>query len=161
MKLPIPSSGSVAALEAAPQPSAGGYWQLTDLSDVEVLQSIQDTFATVFGLPTVIIDSSGRNVTNITHRLRFCEDLTRTSAVAGSRCTGCDLCAMGEAASTGRPSIFECWNGLYDAAIPIAPKGDVLGYFLCGQVLTHPPDVERFAGTAVEIGVSPEFYLDA
>ena len=161
MKLTIPSSGSVAAPEAAPQPPADGDWKLTDLIDVEVLQSIQDTFAKVFGLPTVIIDSSGRNVTNITHRLRFCEDLTRTSPVAGSRCTGCDRRAMGEAADTGRPSIFECWNGLYDAAIPIAPKGDVLGYFLCGQILTRPPDVDRFAGTAKEIGVSPESYLDA
>src|SRR5450755_3914717 len=161
MKLTIPSSGSVAAPEAAPQPPTDGDWKLTDLIDVEVLQSIQDTFAKVFGLPTVIIDSSGRNVTNLTHRLRFCEDLTRTSPVAGSRCTGCDLRAMGEAADTGRPSIFECWNGLYDAAIPIAPKGDVLGYFLCGQVLTRPPDVDRFAGTAEEIGVSPESYLHA
>ena len=48
----------------------------------------------------------------------------------------CDLCAMEEAADTDRPAIFHCWNGLYDCAIPIAPKGEVLGYFLCGQILT-------------------------
>ena len=34
-------------------------WQLTDLISVETLQSIQDTFARAFGLPTVIIDTTG------------------------------------------------------------------------------------------------------
>jgi ligand-binding sensor protein/GAF domain-containing protein/sugar diacid utilization regulator len=160
MKLTIPSSGSIAE-EAEPTSSVEGPWQLTDLIDVTVLQSIQDTFAKVFGLPTVIIDPTGRNVTNITHRVSFCEDLTRTSPAAGSRCMGCDLAAMGQAADTNRPAIFECWNGLYDCAIPIAPKGEVLGHFLCGQILTGPPDAERFAGTAEEIGVAPAAYVDA
>lgn len=156
----IGAGGSIApAVEQ--QSSAEGRWQLTDLIDVTVLQSIQDTFAKVFGLPTVIIDSGGRNVTNITHRVGFCEDLTRTSQVAGSRCMDCDLRAMGQAAETNRPAVFKCWNGLYDCAIPIAPKGEVLGHFLCGQILPQPPDVDRFAVTAEEIGVSPTAYVEA
>jgi ligand-binding sensor protein/sugar diacid utilization regulator len=136
-------------------------WQLTDLISVETLQSIQDTFARAFGLPTVIIDLSGRDATAITHRLTFCEDLTRTSAVAGPRCKECDLCGMREAADMSRPAIFKCWNGLHDAAIPIAPKGHVLGYFLCGQILTEEPDVDRYTGTAAEIGVDPDEYVRA
>ena len=136
-------------------------WQLTDLISVETLQSIQDTFARAFGLPTVIIDTSGTNATAITHRVTFCEDLTRTSPVAGPRCSECDLCGMREAADASAPAIFNCWNGLYDCAIPIAPKGHVLGYFLCGQILTEPPDPARYAATAAEIGVDPEAYVDA
>jgi len=73
----------------------------------------------------------------------------------------CDLRAVARAGDTNRPAIFECWNGLYDCAIPIAPKGEVLGHFLCGQILTHPPDVDRFAATAEEIGVSSAAYLEA
>jgi ligand-binding sensor protein len=126
-------------------------WQLTDLISVETLQSIQDTFARAFGLPTVIIDTTGADATAITHRVTFCEDLTRTSAVAGPRCKECDLCGMREAADTSRPAIFKCWNGLYDCAIPIAPKGHVLGYFLCGQILAEEPNVDDYAGTAAEI----------
>ena len=144
-----------------PKPPVPPTWQLTDLISVETLQSIQDTFARAFGLPTVIIDTNGVNATAITHRLRFCEDLTRTSAVSGPRCTECDLCAMRDAAAGARPAIFRCWNGLYDAAIPIAPKGHVLGYFLCGQILTSPPDRDAYAATAMEIGVDPEEYADA
>lgn len=141
-------------------PAPDGRWQLTDLIDAEVLQSIQDTFAKVFGLPTVIVDPAGRNVTNITHRVSFCEDLTRTSPVGGPRCMTCDLRAMAEAATTGRPAIFHCWNGLYDCAIPIAPKGEVVGYFLCGQIMNRPPDSQKLARTAGEIGVSPHAYLE-
>ena len=115
---------------------------------METLQSIQDTFARAFGLPTVITDTEGNNATAITHRVTLCEDLTRTSPVAGPRCTHCDRCAMREAAETSGPSIFKCWNGLYDCAIPIAPKGHVLGYFLCGQIFTEPPDSERYVDTA-------------
>lgn len=136
-------------------------WQLTDLISVETLQSIQDTFARAFGLPTVIIDASGANATAITNRVTFCEDLTRTSPVGGSRCTECDRCGMRDAATGSSPAIFECWNGLYDCAIPIAPKGHVLGYFLCGQIVTEPPDPARYADTAAEIGVDPDAYVEA
>jgi ligand-binding sensor protein/sugar diacid utilization regulator len=136
-------------------------WQLTDLISVETLQSIQDTFARAFGLPTVIIDTAGQDATTITHRVTFCEDLTRTSPVAGPRCAECDRCGMREAAQTARPAIFECWNGLYDCAIPIAPKGHVLGYFLCGQILAEEPDVDRYRATAAEIGVDPDEYVRA
>ena len=136
-------------------------WHLTDLISVETLQSIQDAFARAFALPTVIVDPNGVDATAITHRLPFCEDLTRTSPVAGSRCASCDHSAMRKAADTSKPAIFECWNGLYDCAIPIAPKGQVLGYFLCGQILTTAPDPALYARTAVEIGVDPDEYVEA
>ncbi len=153
-----PAAGFVAA-ETHPERHGERGWQLTDLIDVAALQDIQDTFAKVFGLPTVIVDPAGRNITNITHRVTFCEDLTRTSPVGGPRCTECDLRAMGQGARTKQPAIFKCWNGLYDCAIPIAPKGEVLGYFLCGQILTEVPDVGRFARTAGEIGAPPAAYV--
>jgi ligand-binding sensor protein/sugar diacid utilization regulator/putative methionine-R-sulfoxide reductase with GAF domain len=147
--------------EAQPDAASTPPWQLTDLISVETLQSIQDAFARVFALPTVIVDTNGVDATAITHRLPFCEDLTRTSPIAGPRCAGCDRSAMREAADTSRPAIFKCWNGLYDAAIPIAPKGHVLGYFLCGQILTEAPDPAEYARTAAEIGVDPDAYTGA
>lgn len=136
-------------------------WRLTDLIDVETLQSIQDSFARTFGLPTVIVFPDGTNATRITQRLAFCEDLTRASPAAGPRCAGCDLAAMSDAAAAGRPAIFECWNGLYDAAVPIVARGETLGYFLCGQVLTAPPDAQHYAATAAEIGIDPADYVAA
>jgi sugar diacid utilization regulator/GAF domain-containing protein len=73
----------------------------------------------------------------------------------------CDLAAMDQAARNSRPAIFECWNGLYDCAIPIAPKGTVLGYFLCGQIFSDQPDANRYRETARVIGADPAEYVDA
>jgi ligand-binding sensor protein/GAF domain-containing protein len=152
--------GRFSALER-PEPTSSEQLSLADLIDVGTLQSIQDTFARVFGLPTGIFDPDGTPVTEITNRVAFCEDLTRTSGIGGPRCAACDLHAIKESGETGEPSIFHCWNGLYDCAIPIAPKGETLGYFLCGQILTAPPDLDRYAATAVEIGVDANEYRRA
>ncbi len=138
-----------------------GRWKLTDLIDVRTLQSIQDTFARAFGLPTVIVNPDGTNATDITHRVTFCEDLTRLSSLGGPRCTECDLGAMRRAQRSGEPAIFKCWNGLYDCAIPITCKGEVLGYFLCGQILMDAPEQETYRRTAIELGVDPSSYVDA
>jgi ligand-binding sensor protein/sugar diacid utilization regulator/GAF domain-containing protein len=148
-------------LPEAPEPSIGTEWRLTDLIDVRTLQAIQDTFARAFGLPTVIVHPDGSNATDITNRVTFCEDLTRTSPVGGPRCADCDLRAMHKAQRQGEPAIFKCWNGLYDCAIPISCKGQTLGYFLCGQILIEAPDLARYRETAREIGTNPEAYLDA
>lgn len=154
-------SESLINIREAPQPPIGTAWRLTDLIDRRTLQSIQDTFARAFGLPTVIVHPDGSNATDITHRVTFCEDLTRTSLVGGPRCADCDLRAMHKAQRNGEPAIFKCWNGLYDCAIPISCKGQTLGYFLCGQILMDAPDIEAYRHTADEIGTNPDAYLDA
>ena len=77
---------------------------LTDVIGVDTLQAIQDAFAQAFGLPTVIVDTVGRNVTEITHRVAFCEDLTRPTT-GGTRCAACDADAMRRAESRRTPSI--------------------------------------------------------
>src|SRR5689334_3155584 len=134
-------------------------WRLAELVSIETLQSIQDTFASAFGLPTVIVDPDGEPATQFTHRLGFCEDLTRSTSLGGTRCAQCQGAARAEALTTLGPSLYRCWNGLHDAAIPIAPKGEVVGYFLCGQVLADAPDLDRYRETAEEIGADPDDYV--
>jgi ligand-binding sensor protein/GAF domain-containing protein len=134
---------------------------LVDLLGRETLQSIQDAFARAFGLPTVIVDHEARNVTEITHRVAFCEDLTRPSSLGG-RCLECDLAAMLRAERDGRPAPFHCWNGLHDAAIPIvSSSGELFGHFLCGQVAAEPLDDEVYRERARLASVDPEAYAAA
>lgn len=136
-------------------------WTLADLLGVEMLQAIQDSFAHAFGLPTVIVDRHGRNVTEITHRVAFCEDLTRPSS-AGGECTACDAAAMRRATETGHPEIFHCWNGLHDTAIPIvSTEGQRFGFFLCGQVFADPPLSDRYRATAELYGIDADRYVEA
>src|SRR5262245_48257148 len=148
-----------AVREPAASPPSPRRWRLAELVSIETLQSIQDTFASAFGLPTVIVDPDGEPATQFTHRLGFCEDLTRSTPLGGARCAQCQGAARADALATRRPSLYECWNGLHDAAIPIAPKGEVVGYFLCGQVLGDAPDLARYRETADEIGVDPDEYV--
>ena len=73
-----------------PAPAGGGPpWRLAELVSIETLQSIQDTFAIAFGLPTVIVDPDGEPASEFTNRLAFCEDLTRSSALGSARCAAC------------------------------------------------------------------------
>jgi ligand-binding sensor protein/GAF domain-containing protein len=134
---------------------------LTDVIGVDTLQAIQDAFAQAFGLPTVIVDTVGRNVTEITHRVAFCEDLTRPTT-GGTRCAACDADAMRRAESTGQPAIFRCWNHLYDCAIPIVSSdGRLFGHFLCGQIFTEPTPAPGYRKVAREIGVDEDAYVAA
>jgi DNA-binding PucR family transcriptional regulator/ligand-binding sensor protein/GAF domain-containing protein len=133
---------------------------LAALIGVPTLQAIQDTFAQVFGLPTSIVNADGSPVTAITNRVPFCEDLTKGSDLGCSRCDECDRNAFAEAKSSSAPAVFKCWNGLYDAAIPIAPKGKTIGYFLCGQIYSETPDLISVGESAVELGIDPELYTE-
>ena len=136
-------------------------WTLVDLLGVEMLQAIQDSFAHAFRLPTVIVDRRGQNITEITHRVAFCEDLTRPSA-AGAKCTACDAAAMDRAEETGRPEIFHCWNGLHDSAVPIiSSDGEQFGFFLCGQVFAERPVIASYRETARRYGIGIEGYAEA
>ena len=62
-------------------PSRGPEWTLVELMGVQTLQAIQDAFARAFGLPTVIVDHTGRNITEITHR--DCSEILRLTDPAG------------------------------------------------------------------------------
>ncbi len=137
-------------------------WTLVDLVGSETLQAVQDAFATAFDLPTVILDHEGHNVNEITYRVRFCEDLTRPSS-AGAKCLACDVAAMRRSEVTREPTIFPCWNGLYDCTIPIVSgDGEVFGHFLSGQVIDRPPtEFGRWRTVARDHGIDQSDYVNA
>ncbi len=135
---------------------------LVELIGSQNLQAIQDAFAVAFDIPTVILDHEGHNVNEITHRVAFCEDLSRPSR-AGAKCLNCDRGGMRLSALTHRPTIFHCWNDLWDCTVPIiSTRGELFGYFLSGQVFfERQEDLERYRRTAVEHGIDGEAYVRA
>lgn len=48
-----------------------------------------------------------------------------------------------------------------DFAAPIMVDGRMVGSFIGGQVLTGPPDLDRFRENARRMGIDPEKYVEA
>lgn len=139
-----------------------GELKLTDLIEIEMLQRIQDSFADMTGMAVVTVDENGAPVTKPGNFTDFCNKYTRTSETGRRRCEECDIKGAAVGLETGpkRPYYY-CHAGLVDFAAPIMAGDKMIGGFIGGQVLTSPPELEKFAKIAEEIGVDPEKYVEA
>ena len=135
--------------------------KLTDVIDLEFLQRFQDDFATGVGLASVTVDPDGKPVTNPSSYIRFCMDYTHSTECGDKRCAESHRKGGEEAARTGKPVVYECHAGLIDFAAPIMLEGRLIGTILGGQVLTAPPEEEKYRRIAKEIGVNPDEYVEA
>lgn len=129
---------------------------LTDLVDVEVLQRIQDAFATLTGMASLTTDVDGVPVTKGSNFTEFCMGYTRSTATGRMRCEKCDKFGAHATWENGKPTTYYCHAGLIDYAAPIIADGKLVGCFIGGQVLDKEPDFEQFRRVAEEIGVDPD-----
>ncbi len=134
---------------------------LTDLIDVEVLQRIQDAFATFTGMASLTTDVDGVPVTKGSNFTEFCMDYTRKTEVGNSRCEQCDKYGAHATWEKGKPTTYYCHAGLIDYAAPIIADGKLVGCFIGGQVLVKAPDYEQIKRVAEEIGVDPDGFYSA
>ncbi len=72
------------------------------------------------------------------------------------RCYESDSSAAEAARESGKPVIYRCHMGLYEAVNPIIKDGVLLGFLMMGQVLDdNPRSVESARDRLVQHGVSP------
>ncbi|MCM1055580.1 MAG: PocR ligand-binding domain-containing protein [Bacteroides sp.] len=136
--------------------------KLTDLIDIEMLQRIQDAFGDMTGMAVVTVDENGAPVTRSSNFTDFCNKYTRTTEIGRRRCEACDIKgASMRFDSENKCPYYYCHAGLVDFAAPIIAGDVMIGGFIGGQVLTAPPDLEKFAKVAEEIGVDPDEYVEA
>ncbi len=106
--------------------------RLTDLVDLEILQSLQDGFARLTGISTSIRDAEGRAVTEPAERSSFC-------ALVQSTPPGAEACwqSHSEAARLVRevdlPCRNECHAGLAQFVAPIIVGDQHLGEIIVGD----------------------------
>ncbi len=129
---------------------------LTDLVDVEVLQRIQDAFATFTGMASLTTDVDGVPVTKGSNFTEFCMGYIRETEIGRSHCEQCDKYGAHATWENGKPTTYYCHAGLIDYAAPIIVEGNLVGSFIGGQVLVKAPDYEQIKGVAEEIGVNPD-----
>ena len=134
---------------------------LTELIDVETLQRVQDAFSDMTGMAALTTDAEGVAVTNGSNFTDFCMKYTRTTKIGAFRCGLCDKRGAEIALAAGHSCTYDCHAGLVDFAAPIMVDGRMVGSFIGGQVLTEPPDLERYRVNAQRMGIDPDAYVEA
>lgn len=134
--------------------------KLLDLIDVEFLQGFQDVFASTMNVASIMVDDQGP-ITKPSNFTDFCIKYTRGSAEGYKRCNECDIRCGKDAATTGKPVIYNCHSGLTDFAVPIIVNGKHIASILGGQVLSEPPNEDHFRKLARELGINEEEYIEA
>ena len=132
---------------------------LTDIIDIDVLQKIQDSFASMTGMACIISDAYGVAVTGGSNFCDFCSGLTRVSPEGGRRCEDCDKRGAEMAIENKGVCTYFCHAGLIEFAAPIMANGQMVGSMVGGQVLSSPPDLAAFEEKAKELGIDPEDYV--
>ena len=135
--------------------------QLTDLVDVEVLQSIQDAFSAMTGMAALTTDVNGVPVTKGSNFCNFCIKYNRGNEKGKVLCMQCSKRGAEDALYAGKPNVYRCHAGLFDFAAPIVANGKMVGCFSGGQVLTEELDKEECYRHGKELGIEPEEYYQA
>ncbi|MCH5196562.1 MAG: PocR ligand-binding domain-containing protein [Oscillospiraceae bacterium] len=134
---------------------------LTELIDVNILQQLQDAFSAMTGMAALTTDADGNPVTEGSNFTDFCMHYTRKSELGHSRCEQCDKHGAEITLESGKACTYYCHAGLVDYAAPIMANGVMVGSFIGGQILTSPPELDKFREIAKELDIDPDEYVEA
>jgi ligand-binding sensor protein len=134
--------------------------KLRDLIDVAELQPIIDMAFDALAGATSLIDIEG-NVLCASGWQEICTKFHRVHPVACQACIASDV-QYTRKLSRGQAAVVDyCPHGLIDCASPIVIDDIHVGNVFIGQVLTEPPDVQRFKRQARRYGFDEAAYLAA
>ncbi len=135
---------------------------LTELIDVDVLQTLQDSFSKMTGMAALTTDEFGTPVTIGSNFTDFCMKYIRESPLGNSRCMRCDKTGAELSSSLScQARSYYCHAGLMDFAAPIMVGDRMVGSFIGGQVLPGQPNFDEFRRIANELGIEPEAFIEA
>ena len=131
-----------------------------ELLDRERMQRLLESFCDSVGIAAAIIDLQGKVLVGARWQ-RICTDFHRQEQRSCARCIESDT-VLASRLSEGRPfSVYECRNGLTDAASPIVIEGQHVANAFVGQFLLEPPDLVHFRQQAADCGFDETVYLAA
>lgn len=133
---------------------------LSELLDHDEVQRLLESFCDAVGISAAIIDLQG-NVFVGARWQRICTDFHRIDSRTLTRCLASDT-EMAIRLNEGEAfALYQCCNGLTDAASPIWIEGHHVGNAFIGQFLLQPPDLLFFRCQAAEFGFNENEYLEA
>jgi ligand-binding sensor protein len=107
--------------------------KLFDLVSPDLLQEIQDRFASATGFAAITVDFQGKPLLKYSNFSRFCLKL-REDEFFYYYCRQSDAHSGLEAVRRGSLCIHRCHAGLIDFAVPIMVDGEYVASVMCGQV---------------------------
>ncbi|MBF0460702.1 MAG: PocR ligand-binding domain-containing protein [Magnetococcales bacterium] len=134
--------------------------RFAELLDFSRIKQLLDHFCAVVGISSGIIDLHG-TVIIASHWQRLCADFHRTNPQTCARCLESDTDLSLRLQEGEQFALYNCKNGLTDAASPVIVDGQHVANVFVGQFLLQPPDRAFFARQALAFGFSPDDYLAA
>jgi excisionase family DNA binding protein len=101
------------------------------------VQTIQDLFSNVSQISTIVVDTLGEPLTEVSHPCTFCQAIL--SSPSGQEACRTSWKAAAEHARSGG-KYFTCHAGLQYVSAPIVDQGEYAGLFLSGQFYWQAPD---------------------
>lgn len=108
-------------------------FRLTELIEIEQLQTIQNDFSKSMGVALVIVDEKGVPVTTPSGFSNFCK-LSRSNLSQQYKCFQCDNAGGRAAMSANKPFVYRCYCDFVEFAVPIIVHDQYLGAFISGQI---------------------------
>jgi len=132
--------------------------QVSDLLDLEDLQTLLSNFCHAVGVASAISDLKG-NLLAFANFRRACTQFHRVGEISSQRCIESDT-LLGSRLKEGQDfTIYQCRNGMTDAASPLIIDGKHLANILIGQFHLQEPDLDFFRRQARDLGYDEEDYL--
>ena len=135
-------------------------YELSDLIDIEKNQKLLDSFCDAVGIAAAIIDLDGKVLVGSRWQ-KICTEFHRVNKRTCEKCIESDTQLANELKQGKCFSIYQCRNGLTDAASPIIIEGEHVANTFIGQFFLEKPDQEFFRRQASTYGFEEASYLDA
>jgi len=134
--------------------------QFSDIFNIEEIQHIQDLFADVNGVASIITTPDGNPITKPSNFTRLCNNIIRKTEKGLSNCYKSDA-EIGKQNPFG-PIVRPCVScGLWDAGASITVGGKHIANWIIGQVLNDNSNEQTMIQYADEIGANRTDFLEA
>lgn len=131
-----------------------------DLFDIDEIQTLQDAFASLTGVASIITLPDGTPVTTPSNFCRLCNDIIRQTEKGLANCMHSDS-IIGSYNPDG-PTIQPCLSGgLWDAGASVHAGKKHVANWLIGQVRADVIDEQKLLDYAADIGADVEAFRKA
>ena len=134
--------------------------QFNDIFNLGEIQRLQDSFADVHSVASIITNPDGTPITNPSNFCSLCNNIIRNTEIGRANCYKSDA-ALGCYTPSG-PNFHNCMSGgLWDAGVSITVGGKHIANWLIGQVRNEEVNEQQMVQYADKIGANRIDFMEA